>query len=287
MGLSSQLSVLVTGCSAGGIGSALAFSFASRGHLVFATARNTSKIDPQLATLSNVEVLELDTTSTESIAAAAEVVGKRTGGGLGVLVNNAGMGFVNPFLDVDLDAARKMFEVNFWGALMCIQGFKNLLVKAKGTIVNNSSMAFAAPCPYLSLYCASKAALSHLDAVIALELKPLNVRVISLITGKVASEFYTNNPKHTLPTDSLYHAVSEDVQDAILGKGPYSGGTEVQKFADDVVKQVLKQGTKGKLWWGEGTGLVKFATGWLPAWVLQGFLYKTAGLGKVEKGGKA
>jgi NAD(P)-dependent dehydrogenase (short-subunit alcohol dehydrogenase family) len=86
-----QPSVLITGCSTGGIGSALAFSFASRGHLVFATARNTSKIDPKLAALSNVEVLELDSTSKESIAKAAETVGKRTGGRLDYLVNNAGM----------------------------------------------------------------------------------------------------------------------------------------------------------------------------------------------------
>ena len=87
----SQPSVLITGCSAGGIGSALAFSFANRGLLVFATARNTSKIDPKLAVLSNVEVLELETTSTESIAKAAEAVGKRTGGRLDYLVNNAGL----------------------------------------------------------------------------------------------------------------------------------------------------------------------------------------------------
>jgi hypothetical protein len=115
----------------------------------------------------------------------------------------------------------------------------------------------------------------------------LNVRVISLLTGKVASEFYTNNPKHILPSDSLYAPVSENVEEAVFGKGPYEGGTEVGRYAEDVVKQVVKRGTKGKLWMGEQAGLVKMVSGWLPQWVLDGILYKDAGLVKLEKVGKA
>ena len=65
-------SVLITGCSAGGIGGALADAFHAKGYHVFATARNPSKISPSLSSAENVTVLKLDVLSTESIAAAVE-----------------------------------------------------------------------------------------------------------------------------------------------------------------------------------------------------------------------
>jgi NAD(P)-dependent dehydrogenase (short-subunit alcohol dehydrogenase family) len=147
-----QKSVLITGCSHGSIGHSLAMAFARRGFLVFATARNTSKIADSLSSQQNVEILTLDTTSQLSIDAAAKVVAKHTGGTLDVLINNAGSGLVMPFLDTGLDEARKVFEVNFWGVLMCVMGFKELVVRARGTIVNVSSIAGVAPNPYESAF---------------------------------------------------------------------------------------------------------------------------------------
>ena len=145
-----QKSVLITGCSAGGIGDSLAKAFAKRNLLVFATARNPKKIDSSLTSLPNVEVLTLDTTRQSSIAAAVEAVSAKTGGKLDYLVNNAGQGLVSPFLDLDLEKAKALFDVNFWCVLTAIQAFKHLLVAAKGTIVNTSSIAGVAPNPYES-----------------------------------------------------------------------------------------------------------------------------------------
>lgn len=83
-------SVLITGCSKGGIGDALAQEFHSKGVRVFATARNLEKID-HLKKLG-LDVLQLDVTSAESIRKAVIVVEKEMGGKLDFLVNNAGMG---------------------------------------------------------------------------------------------------------------------------------------------------------------------------------------------------
>jgi 1-acylglycerone phosphate reductase len=132
-------SVLVTGCSAGGIGAAFAASYQKRGYRVFATARTTSKIDPTFASLPNVEILSLDVTSAESIAAAVAEVSARTGGKLDVLVNNSGGGYMAPALDVDIAKAKTMFEVNFWAVLAMVQAFAPLLIEAKGAVVNMSS----------------------------------------------------------------------------------------------------------------------------------------------------
>lgn len=86
----SQKSVLITGCSAGGIGDALAKAFFQQGLRVFATARNPSKIDHLKA--MGMHVLALDVTDPDSLAAAVQTVKETTGGTLDILVNNSGVG---------------------------------------------------------------------------------------------------------------------------------------------------------------------------------------------------
>ena len=81
---------LITGCSKGGIGDALAQEFYHRGVRVFATARDLSKI--QHLKSIGLDILELDVTSEESIQDAVKYIQKETGGKLNYLVNNAGMG---------------------------------------------------------------------------------------------------------------------------------------------------------------------------------------------------
>lgn len=132
--------VLITGTSAGGIGSALASAFARRNYKVFATARDITKVS-HLASLPGIEIITLDVTLPDSIMAAVEAVKAKTDGkGLDILINNAGAGYLMPLVDADLDYGRRMFEVNFWGMLATTQAFTPLLVNAKGTVVNVSSV---------------------------------------------------------------------------------------------------------------------------------------------------
>jgi NAD(P)-dependent dehydrogenase (short-subunit alcohol dehydrogenase family) len=83
-------SVLITGCSAGGIGDHLAREFHARGFRVFASARDLTKLE-KLKQLG-VNTLPLDVTSAESIQAAAQEIGNVTGGTLDILINNSGSG---------------------------------------------------------------------------------------------------------------------------------------------------------------------------------------------------
>lgn len=86
----SQRSVLITGCSQGGIGDALAQQFHKDGLLVFASARNLARVK-HLKDLG-IHVLQLDVTDAESIAQAVRQVTSSTGGTLDILVNNSGGG---------------------------------------------------------------------------------------------------------------------------------------------------------------------------------------------------
>jgi 1-acylglycerone phosphate reductase len=143
--------VLITGCSAGGIGHALVLAFQKSGFTVFATARSLKKM-ADLETLPNVHLLALDVTSPESVLAVAKKVEAETGGKLDVLVNNAGAIYVMPLLDVDIDAGKSLFEVNFWAVLRMVQAFADMLIAAKGTIVNVGSAAGVIPLPFQGMF---------------------------------------------------------------------------------------------------------------------------------------
>jgi 1-acylglycerone phosphate reductase len=136
--------VLITGCSAGGIGAAMTKAFTDLDYHVFATLRDTAKAG-SLVQMANVEILQLEVTSRESIEQCVLEVQKRTGGTLDILVNNAGADFVIPLLDTSIEEAKKLHEVNVWSILATIQAFAPLLIKAKGTVCNISSVAATMP----------------------------------------------------------------------------------------------------------------------------------------------
>ena len=146
--MASAKSVLITGCSDGGIGSALAHIFQSRGYHVFATARTLSKMS-ELANLSRVTLLTLDITLSSHIAAATESVQRETGGTLDYLINNAGRSHFSPILDASIDESKRLFDTNLWGTLAVIQAFAPLVIKAKGTIVNIASMTGHVNIPWM------------------------------------------------------------------------------------------------------------------------------------------
>lgn len=148
----SSKTVLITGCSSQGIGAALALGIAKRGHTVFATARNPAKIPSELTSLSNVQVLELDVTSGASVRDAAAAVRSHGQGRLDVLVNNAGVGYTMPLLDVDIDEAKKLYDANLWGCLRVTQAFADLLVETKGRVVMMSSIGGVSNTPWIGEY---------------------------------------------------------------------------------------------------------------------------------------
>jgi 1-acylglycerone phosphate reductase len=88
--MAGQKTVLITGCSAGGIGDALARAFHKKGLRVFATARNLAKAENLKAL--GMEVIQLDVIDEESIKVAVKTVQEATRGKLDFLVNNSGGG---------------------------------------------------------------------------------------------------------------------------------------------------------------------------------------------------
>ncbi|KAB8263692.1 hypothetical protein BDV32DRAFT_146508 [Aspergillus pseudonomiae] len=202
---SSPRTVLITGCSAHGIGAALALGLAQQGHFIFATARSTAKVPRTLASLANVQVLPLDVTDPTTIAAVLRAVTEH-GHGLDILVNNAGTG--------------------------------DLLISSKGRIINMSSVGAVVNTPWIGVYSSSKAAVAQLSETLRLELAPLGVSVVCLMIGTITTAFHANEPEVVLLPTSRYAAVRQTISDWATGRaGPK--GCSADEFAASIVDDVL------------------------------------------------
>ncbi|KAI1122497.1 oxidoreductase [Nemania abortiva] len=234
----SMKSIIITGCSTGGIGAAMALVLARHGHHIFATARNTAKIPEALSSLSNVTVLLLDVGSTPSVAAAAQAV-KDSGHGLHVLVNNAAVGYVQPVLDIDISAAQRLHNVNFWGPLRMVQAFADLLIASRGRIVNVSSSASVVNSPWVSTYATSKAALNTLSETMRLELAPFGVSVVTILPGVIDSNLHVNDAAgFDIPPTSRYAAIRNIIETWANGEAQPEDSLSAEKFAELVVNDI-------------------------------------------------
>ncbi|RAH68887.1 NAD(P)-binding protein [Aspergillus aculeatinus CBS 121060] len=273
---------LVTGCSAGGIGSALVEELHAQGLRVYATARSPAKMG-HLAKLPNVTLVALNVVDPISLAAAVNTVRQDLashGDTLNILINNAGQSLVYPALDTSIDKAKCLFDVNFCGVLAVTQAFMPLLLVSDNgsTIVNVCSISGFLYAPWMSVYNASKAALMSWKETLRLELQPFNIRVISLVTGAVA----TNVMSHanlTLPEGSLYHKALPEIQTRGAGKDVLNKSAP-DDFARQVVQDILG-GASGPVWRGAMASMVKVVFKYIPTGILDRAMKRGTGLEKL------
>ena len=180
---------LVTGANRG-IGFEVVRQLAGRGYLAYLAGRDPAAVEEAAGRLGAeglaVEPLVLDVTRPDSVTAVRSAV-EAAHGRLDALVNNAGVlldeGVAG--LEVPVETVHATFEVNVYGALRVTQTFAPLLVRARGNVVNVSSIMgqlASAGAGYLA-YRSSKAALNMITRVLAAELKPHGVRVNSAHPG--------------------------------------------------------------------------------------------------------
>ena len=186
---------IITGASSG-IGQAVAAEFARRGANVVLAARSRDKLDwlaSELAPLPG-RALVVPTDVTESLAVEALV--RRAAeefGSVDILVNNAGVGLFAPIAGGKVDNARYLFEVNFWGAVHCIQTATSyMLEQGSGHIVNVSSVAGHISPPYMGMYAATKHALAAVSDALRIELGGTGVGVSTIFPGLTDTSFTEN-----------------------------------------------------------------------------------------------
>ncbi|MBN3316573.1 DHB2 dehydrogenase, partial [Atractosteus spatula] len=210
-------SVLITGCDSG-FGHALAKHLDSLGLTVFAGVLNEqSPGSDELRRCSSKRllVLQLDVTNSAQIRKAYQQIKAEVGEtGLWAIVNNAGiLGYLADGEILPMTVFKKCMAVNFLGAVELSQTFLPLLRRARGRMVNVSSMAAKVPVPMFSAYCASKAALSMFSEVMRQELSRWGVRVSVIQPGGFRTNIFGTREEWSSYHEEILSQVPQDVKE--------------------------------------------------------------------------
>jgi NAD(P)-dependent dehydrogenase (short-subunit alcohol dehydrogenase family) len=176
--------VLLSGASSG-IGLACAERLSRAGWRVLAGARRPEHLEA-LAALPGVEPLELDVTDEAAVARAAAAAGER----LDALVNNAGIAVTGPVEGLPLSAWREQLEVNVIGQVAVTRAALPAVLRARGRIVNMSSIGGRMALPLFGPYAASKYALEAMNDALRRELRAHGVEVVAIEPGAIATPIW-------------------------------------------------------------------------------------------------
>jgi 3-oxoacyl-[acyl-carrier protein] reductase len=182
---------IVTGASRG-IGLGIAERLVAEGAKVTITARKQEALDEAVAALGGPDQV-LGVAGNAGDAEHREDAVARTVeafGSVDLLVNNTGINPVfGPLVELDLDAARKIVEVNAIAALAWVQAaHRAWMGEHGGAVVNVASVGGIRPAPGISMYGASKAMLISLTESLAVELGP-TIRVNAVAPAVVKTRF--------------------------------------------------------------------------------------------------
>jgi NAD(P)-dependent dehydrogenase (short-subunit alcohol dehydrogenase family) len=178
---------LVTGCSTG-FGRDIADYLLGQGQRVVVTARNTDKI-ADFAAREGALVLALDVTDRERCFAVAAQATQHFGK-IDVLVNNAGIGYFAAVEETAPSDARRLMEVNFFGAANAIDAvLPGMRQRRSGAIVNLTSIGGITGFTAVGYYSASKFALEGLSDTLRKELGPLGIKVMTVQPGPFRTPF--------------------------------------------------------------------------------------------------
>jgi NAD(P)-dependent dehydrogenase (short-subunit alcohol dehydrogenase family) len=213
--------VLVTGASTG-IGRTTALTLAALGATVLAGVRDPAAGE---ALGPSVRPLQLDITDPGQIAAACTGLDRLDG-----LVNNAGIAISGPLEFLPVEELRRQLDVNVVAQLAVTQACLPALRRARGRIVNVSSIAGRVALPLYGPYSASKFALEALSDSLRRELRGSGVQVSVIEPGAIATPIWGRGV---------------DAADALWNAMPPAAHERYGSLVDTLRGEAMKQGEKG------------------------------------------
>jgi NAD(P)-dependent dehydrogenase (short-subunit alcohol dehydrogenase family) len=216
----------ITGCSTG-FGLELTRQAIERGYRVVVTARDPAPLQGYGAT-DKVQVLKLDVTQPDQVAAAVAAAQARFGG-IDVLVNNAGIGYFAAIEEGEAAEVRKMFDVNVFGLTAMIQAvLPGMRQRRSGCIVNLASLAGLRGMPALGQYNATKFAVEGLSEALRQEVVPLGVRVMVVEPSGFRTDWAGRSANESLHQIDDYMATAGNVRRALRAVSGKQAGDPVR-----------------------------------------------------------
>jgi NAD(P)-dependent dehydrogenase (short-subunit alcohol dehydrogenase family) len=181
----------VTGASRG-IGRSVAVSLARAGADVALVGRDAAALDQTLRAVTGLGrralALQADVTSAASVEAAVVAACKEFGR-IDILICNAGVQKLKPFLDMAPEDWRGLIATNLEGAIVTMQSVGRRMVAQKsGVIIAMASVYSFIGAPGNSIYCLTKGGLSQLSKALAVEWARYNVRVNAICPGWIETD---------------------------------------------------------------------------------------------------
>jgi NAD(P)-dependent dehydrogenase (short-subunit alcohol dehydrogenase family) len=188
---------LITGCSTG-FGREIARAALEDGHSVVVTARRAESVHDFVDEFGDRALaVALDVTEAGQIAAAVSAAEKAFGG-IDVLVNNAGHGYLSAVEEGEDAEVRKLFDVNYFGSVDMIKAvLPAMRARRSGHIVNISSMTGLVANPPNAYYSSTKFALEAVTEALATEVRPLGIKVTAVEPGAFRTDWATRSMKES------------------------------------------------------------------------------------------
>ncbi|XP_016055510.1 PREDICTED: D-beta-hydroxybutyrate dehydrogenase, mitochondrial [Miniopterus natalensis] len=194
--------VLVTGCDSG-FGFSLAKHLHSEGFLVFAGCLMKDKGDVGAKELDSLKsdrlrTVQLNVCKSEEVEKAVEIVRSSLEDpekGMWGLVNNAGISTFGEVEFTSMETYKEVAEVNLWGTVRMTKSFLPLIRRAKGRVVNISSMLGRMANPARSPYCITKFGVEAFSDCLRYEMHPLGVKVCVVEPGNFVAATSLYSPE--------------------------------------------------------------------------------------------
>ncbi|WP_034296641.1 oxidoreductase [Herbaspirillum sp. RV1423] len=212
--MSAAKTFFITGVSSG-FGRALADAAIEAGHRVVGTVRNGDACrefesrHAQQPGRAFARILDVtDFAAAENIVPEVDA----SIGAVDVLVNNAGYGHEGIFEESDMDALRRQFDVNVFGAVAVTRSFVPFMRRRRrGHIINITSMGGFITMPGIAYYCGSKFALEGISETLGKELKAFNVFVTAVAPGSFRTDWagrsMVRSPRSIADYDALFDPI--------------------------------------------------------------------------------
>lgn len=227
---------LVTGASSG-IGKATAERLAKAGYRVFGTSRRGGSAGQLEIEMRAFEMLALDVTNDDSVAAAINEVIRREGR-IDLLVNNAGFSLATAGAEESsIEQVQSIFDTNFFGIVRMNRAvLPHMRKQQSGRIINIGSIVGFLPAPFMAFYSATKHAVEGYSQSLDHEVRTLGIRVVVIEPAGTNTQIDAN----ALEADSQLEVYREGRE--IVGKR-LTAMIEKGDSPSDVAAVVLKAAT--------------------------------------------
>ena len=234
--------VVITGCDSG-MGKALVEELNKRGYTILQSYLETNNFEGKENIYSRKMNLRIDDDINGFCDYAKELID--SGLELKGVISNAGVALGGPIEDMPIDIFKETYDINFFGTIRIVKCFIPYLIKTKGRIIIQGSMAGKVAVPFLSPYASSKFALEGFSDSLRREMIPYGIKTTLLEAAAVATPIWNKAKKQDVSfVEDKYVKSMTEFRDKFIEGG--NRGMDVKDAAKMISDIFEKNNPKGR-----------------------------------------